>query len=382
MENLEKISTKEVSGFMEQWKKHPLSIPILIIVLNLTFFVILIQGTLDEKKIELAYMFCVSSTLIFLIVVVVLVWRKFVFYNATELIILEIERHIRTIQDNLSNVEIGTGAAFDDLQAAPISNEVINNVKRFETLLNLMNNIGYEPAVNDQTIKALAKYYYRDGKNDKALAWLDKAKKTDSECNFIKGLVLWKKGAYEASRDCFGKSEHPRAKYYKFVTLVSAFGGNVSKNNLNEYIVEVSNEKSTLYSDIYAQQNLSVAYEKMALLFPPQGSSLDIGLMQKALQTAENIVRIHNHSFGYFNTSCFICILGANHADLDEERKFDETLYVNLALTNLEKAIAKNSKLLEYFIKDCDFEWLRKKAESECHRLIGKYYEMRASKKS
>jgi tetratricopeptide (TPR) repeat protein len=381
MENVEKVSTKEVSGFLEQWKSHPLSIPVIIILLNLSFLLVLIQGSLDEKKIQLAYIFSAFSTLIFVIVVLVLLRRKFVFYNVTNLIISEIERHIRTIQDTLADIEIGAGVAFDSIRAPQISDEVVNNVRRFEVLSTLMKSIDYEPSANDATIKALAKYYFRNNKIDKALAWLEKTKgKADSEYNFIRGLVLWKKGDSHECRECFSKSKHPKANYYKHLTYVNPHGGELSKEGLEKYIQEVSKESSPLHSDTYARIILGAAHRAMSFHFPPKGTDIGIESLQSALRTEEHLIETEEHPFAYYNAACYICLLGKFKADLDTNRKYDEILYTSIALQYFEKAIIRNSKIFEYAASDKDFEWLREKAQNDYYRSIGKYYEKHFSK--
>lgn len=382
MENIEKTSMKDTSSFLEQWKKHPLSIPVLIILLNLSFLLVLVQGTLDEKKIEIAYIFSVFSLLIFLIIVAVLIWRKFVFYNVTELIILEVDRHIRDIQESLANIEIGIGVAFSDLQTAPLSNDVINNVRKFEMLSNLMKGIDYEFHLNDEANKALAKYYFRTSKIDKALAWIEMVKdKNDSEYNFIKGILLWKKGVSHESRECFSKSKHPKANYYKFVTYVCPFGSDLYKDGLNKFIDEASNENSPLYSDIHAQILLAVAHSRLSSSFPSDGSDIDIKSLQQALQIAEHIARIEKHPAAFFNAACYICRLGMANQELDQTRSYNESLYTTLALEYLEKAMSQDSALLECVVHDKDFEWLKEKAETKYYLLIGTYYEKQTKNK-
>jgi tetratricopeptide (TPR) repeat protein len=374
MEN-QKLLVAETTGFLEQWKKHPLSIPVIIIILNLSFFLVLIQGNLDSNKIHLAYISSIFLLLMFLIVVCVLIWRKFVFYNITELIILEVNRHMRDIQNALANIEIGIGVAFDDLQALPISEEVVSSVRRFEILSSLMKNVDYEPETNDSTNKALAKYYFRYSKYDKALLWLEKIKnKNDSDFNFIKGLLMWKKGESKKSREYLTKSSHPKAKYYNYVTYVSTYGGDLSKEGYDQFINEVSAINSSLHCDIYAQINLSVAYCRKALLFPPDGAEIDVESLQKALKISEHLIMIEDHPFAYFNAACFVSLLGKFSVALDDSRPYDEPEYKRIVLSHLERALEKKPSLLNNAICDSDFEWLRKKDEQGYFLLIGKTY--------
>ena len=119
-------------------------------------------------------------------------------------------------------MDVGTGMAFDYLQAFPISKEIENSVKKFETLTNIINGVDYNPKISDATNKALSKYYFRHDKLDKALLWVEKTKdKSDSEFNFIKGLILWKKGDPIESRKYLSKSNHPKANYYNYLTYAS-----------------------------------------------------------------------------------------------------------------------------------------------------------------
>jgi tetratricopeptide (TPR) repeat protein len=379
MSDGEKIFGKDATaGFLEQWKKHPLAIPVIIALLYFGFLLILIQGGVDARKIQLSWIAAAFSLLIFGIVVIVLRSQKFVFYNVTELVIAELNHNVSTIQEALANIQIGMGVAFDDIQAPPLSAEVTEIVKRFEVLTSVMERIGYVPELDDATKKALAKFYFRKSSFEKALKWIEKVKdKNDSDYNFIQGLTCWRRGDLTRSREFLSKSSHPRADYYKYVTYVSPYGGAVVKKQLDKFIDEISKETNPLYSDIYAQINLAVAHCRIAVNFSKEGTGIGVQSLQQALFITEHLIATRNHPFAYFNAACYISHLGGAKADLDHQRKYDKTNYTEWILKYLEKALAQKSNLVDNVISDRDLEWWRKEDESNYHCLVGKFYAQR-----
>ncbi len=106
MKSLDKTANKEALGFIEQWKNHPMSIPIIVLLVTSTFMLILIQGGIEKNEVAIAIIFCFFNFVLLSLVIYVLIKHKFVFYNATELVISEVERQLVHIQESLADVEI------------------------------------------------------------------------------------------------------------------------------------------------------------------------------------------------------------------------------------------------------------------------------------
>jgi len=372
MKTTENMPTREISGFMEQWKRHPLAVPIVIILITSAFLLILLQGQIDYYKLQIAYLFTIFTFGIFLIVIAVLICRKFVFYNLTELIILEVERNIQDIQDSLADIEIGYGMAFDHLRAPRINDELNELVRRFEILIKLLNNISYTPKTNDKSIKALAKYYFRKEKFKKGLDWIDKVSdKNDSESNFIKGLLLWSMKYHKNSREYFEKSIEQKAYYYKYVTYLK---DNHNKlENINKYINEVTNVESPLYADCYAQVNLGNAYRFLADF--PINDGDDINYLQKALSTAQRLIILAEEPFAYYNAACYVCLLGKIKGKLDDKTEYDEKKYATMVIKYLNIAFSRHLPLLEQAVSDVDLEWIKQTdSQQEFYDVIGRAY--------
>jgi|GEM_PF-5548271 len=117
MSDEQKLPTAEVAGFMEYWKRHPLSTPIIIVTLYLSFLLILLQGGLKDNRLDVAYFTGGFCLFIFIVVMAILVGKKSALYNSLDVIISEIEHCER--QDSLGKLQIGVGAAFEDLRLPP-----------------------------------------------------------------------------------------------------------------------------------------------------------------------------------------------------------------------------------------------------------------------
>jgi tetratricopeptide (TPR) repeat protein len=361
---------KDINGFLDQWKRHPMSIPIIILLTNSSFLLILIQGNVNINKIYIALMSCIFNLIILLVVVVVLLWKKFVFYNATELVVTEVDKYIRNINDSLSDVEIGYGIAFDHLRAPPINNDVHTIIRNFELLTNILKNINYEFDGNDITKKSLAKYYFRTKNFKKALDWAEKVKdKKDSEYNFIKGLLLWNLKESEKAREYFTKSSHENAIYYKMLTYINRT--NQNESDLNYFISEVSKTTSPLFSNFFAQLNLGTAYWQKATMFPSEGKVVDLVMLEKALANAERLMPRDTYGFAYYNAACYKSLLGKHYEATDSPETYDQRTCCDQVIQYLTKASNLGSFLVKHAVSDHDFEWIKEKCPSSFYEIIG-----------
>ena len=126
-----------VSDFLSEWKRHPLSIPIILLIIVFFFFLLLIQGGITSEKIWLAIIFAFFNYLIFSKVIKVLIKHKFAFYNINDLAKGEIIHRIHTLKESLINFPIGIGFTFDELKK-PIPDEIKEQVTAFETLSDVL----------------------------------------------------------------------------------------------------------------------------------------------------------------------------------------------------------------------------------------------------
>ena len=370
MNSLNESSNKEGLGFIEQWKNHPMSIPIIVLLATSTFMLILIQGTINTEKIIIAFIFCAFSILLLSIVTYVLTQHKFVFYNATELVISEVKRQLENIQESLADVEIGYGNAFDQFRAPPLDENVITNIKNFEFLMSILKQMDYNLKINDPTKKALAKYYFRCHEYKKALSWNDQVDtKQDSEYNFIRGLLLWKLHDNNESRKAFDQSEHPNSTYYKHLTYIS--GKNIKKKELDYFIEEVKKEDGPLFTDFFSQLNIGIAYRKKAELFPKDGELIDKDLIACALKNAERLFPLDTDGYAHFNAACYLSVMGKYKIDISSERQYDKDIYCNTIISYLSEVFKKNGVLVKYARKDSDFEWVKSVNGDKFFVIIG-----------
>ncbi len=355
---------------MEQWKNHPMSIPIIVLLVTSAFMFIIVQRGIDENTIIIGIVFCCFSFLLLLLVVIVLVKHKFVFYNATELIISEVKSQLSSIQDALGDVEIGYGMAFDHLRAPPISTEVTKTIQNFEQLSNLLKKIGYRLDVNNETKKALTKYYLRKTKYAKALGWVEQVDKKDSECNFMRGLLLWKLGHEKESRKAFDQSVHPNSAYYKYLTYIT--GESVKREDLRLFIQEVRNEKGPLFTNFFAQLNIGTAYFKKAIEFPDNGQIVDAEMLRNALKNAERLLPRDSTGFAYFNAACYLSLMGKYEVDISPELVFNKEEYCNKIIDYLKNAIELNAISVKHSAIDDDLKWARSACGDRFTALVGK----------
>jgi hypothetical protein len=370
MDSFDKSSNKEVLGFIDQWKNHPMSIPIIVLLVTSTFMLILIQGAINKDTITIAIIFCIFSITLLLAVIFVLVKHKFVFYNATELIISEVDRQLKSIQESLANVEIGYGMAFDQLRALPLNADVITHIKNFELLASIVKTIGYRLNINDLTKKALAKYYFRCHEYKKALSWNDQVvDKKDSEYNFIKGLLLWKLDNNNESRKAFDQSEHPNSVYYKYLTYLSA--RNIKREELDLFIQEAKNENGQLFTNFFSQLHISSAYRKKAFLFSKDDELIDENLIRSALRNTERLFPIDTSGYAHFNAACYLSIIGYYKIEISSERPYDKDKYCTTIIDYLSKALKRNGVFVKLAAHDNDFEWVKSVNGDKFSALIG-----------
>lgn len=370
MGSFDQSSNKEVLGFIDQWKNHPMSIPIIVLLVTSTFMLILIQGTITMEKITIAIIFCLFSFMLLLVVVFVLVKHKFVFYNATELVISEVDRQLRNIQESLADVDIGVGIAFDHLRAPPIGKDVINNIQNFELLSGIVKRIGYRLDINDLTKKALSKYYFRNREYKNALNWIEQVDdKNDSEYNFIKGLLLWQLGNNKESRKAFDQSVHPNSAYYKFLTYVAV--KDIKKEDIELFIQEAKKEDGILFTNFFAQLHVSNAYRKKAFLFPKDGQLVDKNMIQCATKTAEQLFPKDKDGFSYYNAACYLSIMGNYEIDTSSEIPYDKDQYCDRIIKYLSKALEKNEIFIKLAAHDDDFKWIKSVCGDKFSAIIG-----------
>lgn len=360
-------------SIIRHWKNQPLVMPFLLVAVVFVFLLIIIQGHMEDAvKVHIAYAFLIFCLLALGITIWVLVRKRFALYNANEKLLQELYNKIHTVKESLQSTKISFGQAFEDISGKPVSQNVRDNVNNLHILADLLKDAGddYERHFDDGLKIYLAKYYYKLNQLERAFLWIEKVNNKDGDdYNFTRGVILYKMGQREKSREFFDKSSnYYMSKLHRYISFVR---DSAPKKDLEEAINQMK-PNNPLYSDVYAQMNYAFALYFLATHYPPEGKKIDIEKLLKNKEVLEQIIYNSGHWLAYYNEACVHSTLASV-----EYPGMTAKEYKYKIICNLRKALDKTPEwvdLMRLICADPDLDWFRENASTEYYDLIGNYF--------
>lgn len=403
MSNADDLGGRSVQKFMDAWYKHPLSIAIVTILINLTFaFISLNNKLLPGDGIKLVkYTYIFSGSILGAILLILLV-RKEVLYNVFELLTHDMNHRIHALQESLREIPVGIGDRDEVLERlcpktakSPIDDRLRRDVQVFEALTHIFEDCGMKIPIDKVTNLSLARYHYKDGKYSEALRKIERARLQDTiirrsiaplvlpskreqplpgELDFCQGLIQKKlqmpsdplfesavKAGYTTARcmickkseDFISKGTFDKVEVQAFIRTVKA----CSKTNID-----------------WCMNRLSSAYFSKAKL------SLDAVEQSQNARIAMQINEISisfNSWMAYFNKACNLSFMAKNSIPIHEKTDFtDESLteIKGMIFLCLDKAFQQRPALARFSMEDKDLVWVKENCPVEYHQVIGKTY--------
>jgi len=390
MTNTEEIGGSALHKFLDTWYRHPLSLSIVTISINLMFTYMLSNNRLDQNGI--ITIVAISFGLSFIIICIIyfiLYYKKEVLYNILDMLSNRIKTQMTVVQEKLIGIKIGIGTPYEDYveqlslakSKSPAAEQTRDEIKLLSYLKYLLKSCGIDIPINGKTYLALAKFYYKEGNYQKALENIDnitedkKATFSPGEISFCKGLILEK---LRRDQEC-----------QKFFHEATVAGNNDAKCwecmrdvELNEECVDRFIKKAKECDNRHIKEHcisgLSTAYYRKAKYFSNNDLNARSYNLRKAVEIAQTAIDEFDSWASYFNKACDLSVMAQYKISLYSNKSFNDIEVQNDMKKQifycLGRAFNSRPALMEYALIENDLRWVRENCEKEYNELCGKIF--------
>ena len=384
MANPDQIGGHVVQKFLDAWYKHPLSLCIVMLFLDLSFIYLLVNNKLDSTdSVVIARYTFIFSGIVLAGVFSMLLLKKEALYNAVDGLMYDMTHRIHILDEIFKEFQLGINPHEERLDRLcpklakyPIKDYMREQVITFEFLIHALNDCGINKKLDDQTYLALSKFYYKEGKFQKALEKIIKITSNKynycrpGEVEFCKGMILKSLDRKIESKEQFLKAKAENHIDAKCCLCTSA--DDFQGRDVQEFI-ETAQECANTHRTIeYCLYKLSTRF------FLESKKSIDSEHRNSKLKKAYDIVDIQIKMFddwtAHYSMACIKCL--AAQYNLIPDNKHNglkkEIIY------NLSKSFSKKPALVRYCIDDEDLNWIKDTDTLNYNALLGEFYKMKA----
>jgi len=409
-------SKNALEKFIEEWKKHPISLSIVVIVVNMAFTYLYSVSKNDTITLLIIISTYVFSLAILAIIYYILYHKKNVLYSTAELINTEITKRRHILQENFTNIKIGElHEPYEEeieelclnLPTHPITQNLRTSVIIYEFLTHLQEDFGLDEESNILSDLALAKYFYKEKKYELSLKKINKAisktnEKEDSdktgkedigenvnysnsvfkkyaispgEIEFCKGLILKKLERVDESYKYFKMADEKSYEVAKcYLCTHHITSSKLNSGEIEKFIIKATKKCPSSISSKICLNRLSTAYYNKARLFSENNADFEDNI-KKAVNIADETINKFDSWAAYYNIACDLSMMANKNIYWKDKNLETKEDFKKSILEYLKKSFSIKPELAIHTRKEIDLKWIKENYKDEFYSALGYAYD-------